>query len=95
MFVFVSSKSLHSSLTCQGKERCDGWSEEWQKRRWEVMCYTNTSWGKKQLTRGQKVEEGYSVYGGIAKLQMYFVNVQSVDRKIKPKTCYAKMQVIK
>lgn len=41
------------------------------------MCYTNTSWGKKQLTRGQKVEEGYSVYGGIAKLQMYFVNVQN------------------
>lgn len=37
--------------------------------------------GKRKLTQGQTVEAGYFVYGGKAELQ--FVEVQSVDRKVK------------
>ncbi len=50
MFVFVSSKSLHSSLNWQRKERCDGWSKEWEKRRWRRRirsCVPQTPVGQK------------------------------------------------
>lgn len=47
----------------------------------------------KQLTRGQKVEAGYFVYGGKAELGMQFVNVHSVDRKMKLWNLLQRMQV--